>query len=90
MSLTSQFRKATHREVLEANNRKLMHKLASVAAVLAEYANGSNWTYKGEYKNERFIWIGEGNPEELAKLALKQTFGPDALSQIAKKVVRDG
>lgn len=87
MSLASKFRKLTHREVLEANNRKLMSNLAAVAAVLAEYANGSNWTYKGEYKNEKFIWTGEGNPEELAKLALKRTFGPDALSQIAKKVI---
>ncbi len=53
---------------------------------MAEYANGSNWAFKDGYHH----WIGQGNPEELAMLTLKRTFGPDVLSQIAKKVVKSG
>ena len=84
MSITKQFRKTTHREVLEVNNQKLMRSLSNCAAVLAEYANGSNWAFK----DGTYSWIGENKPDDLAILTLKRTFGPDAMSQIAKKVLR--
>ncbi len=88
MPLIKHLRKQTRQVILQVNNQKLMHSLSNVAAVLAEYANGSNWAYKEETKTH--YWIGDGNPEELAILALKRTFGPDAMSQIAKKVVGNG
>ena len=86
MAIIKQFRRQTHREVLEANNQKLMRQLSGCAAVLAQYANGEHWAFKDGYHH----WVGEGNPEELAILSLKRTFGPDALSQIAKKMVKNG
>jgi len=86
MSLTKQFRKQTRQETLQVNNHKLMQSLSNVAAVLAEYANGSNWAFK----DGTYSWIGEHKPDDLAILTLKRVFGPDALSQIAKRVVGNG
>jgi len=83
MPLIKRLRKETRQEILQVNNQRLMRSLSNCAAVLAEYANGSNWAYK----DEKYIWIGEHKPDDLAILTLKRTFGPDAMSQIAKKVV---
>ena len=86
MFQVKKFRKLTAREVLEANNEKLMRSLSNVAAVLAEYANGSNWAFKDGHHH----WVGEHKPDDLAIITLKRTFGPDAMSQIAKKVIGNG
>lgn len=45
---------------------KMLQALQSASFVLKQYANGSNWadTSRG------FLWVGEGDGPDLAKMAL--------------------
>lgn len=77
-------RLASERAAAQEREKVLSGAVTKLRAALIVFAKGENWAQRfGGYswfskkKPSPLIWVGEGNPEDLAKAAIAAVFGKD-------------
>ena len=79
-------RLASERATAQEKEKVLIGAINKLRAALVVYAKGENWVNKrrehkffsGFFSDvPEYSWVGEGNPEDLAKVTIAAVFGKD-------------
>ena len=69
---------AAERGEMTAALEKIKNAVTELSEVLVTFARGSNWIIRDL---EDIMWVGEGNPNEIADKVLKHIFGPNYMRE---------